>query len=220
MKLNEIKQLGDYNLTPPDYDDDRPEVADYMDDSYNVVIPEDRAREITTFYDIDGLSEVTLKSFEVNPTPQLTSTEGGPELHKGGFYHLESCPKLVVLDEMPDQHLKELILGNIVSLSSLHGITPSIHHLLLHNFYSIRGFSQVHTLFTRCDELTLEVEEEHKLKVGPILDILKIPNLKKLKSDAAPYQILSKFVPLTSMSDILRCRQELKNAGFAKFAEF
>ena len=54
-----------------------------------------------------------------------------------------------------------------------------------------------------------------------LLGLLRVKKLKQIGCDnKSPLSIVAKYVPLRSMSDIIRCKQELINAGFKSNAKF
>ena len=57
-----------------------------------------------------------------------------------------------------------------------------------------------------------------------LLGLLRVKGLKKIGGDdsnsKSPLEIVAKYIPLKSMSDIMRCKQELINVGFKSNAKF
>ena len=92
----------------------------------------------------------------------------------------------------------------------------NVYKISYHNIYKyIKHLEQLHI-----DFLVPDMLDYSKLKPSPILGILRISGLTTLESVFHPFSILSKYIPLKTMSDIIRCKQELIDSGFKEWGAF
>ena len=144
----------------------------------------------------------------------IPSFKGGPKkavkivcYNNASLISLEGCPEEV--DELWCS--KSLI-------TSLNGVPKRITKVLTIGYNSQLILTNVWEDLHYCDTYA-HVGTIHS--DSGLLGLLRVNGLKKIGCDnKSPLSIVAKYVPLRSMSDIVRCKQELIEAGFRSNAKF
>ena len=114
----------------------------------------------------------------------------------------------------------EFIEINSAKLESLNYCVPDVTSLMLYDCVHI-NLSNCWKPFKRVYELSFHFTSDN-LNPTPVLGLMRIPQLKLFSPAPGDpvLKIISKYIPLKSMSNIMHCKQELINAGFKDYAAF
>ena len=143
----------------------------------------------------------------------ITSLKGGPK--KATFIDCEHNKHLISLEGCPEE-LNQLRCGS-VGITSLKGGPKRVNELNVHyNSQLILRNMWEHLHYCKIYRQYGTIHPDSGL-----LGLLRVKGLKKIISDDdSPLSIVKKYVPLKSMSDIIRCKQELIEAGFQSNTKF
>ena len=139
------------------------------------------------------------------------------------FTHTNKVPQTGNFDFTELNHLKGSIMFTGLGFKELTNM-----HVNLKGTFSIAdvpNYKSAHNIWTHVQSVSQLIFSRKVHIETHLLGILRIKNLEKfiLISDSNTnkiYQIIAKYIPLKSMSDIMRCKQELTNAGFKEAAQF
>ena len=143
----------------------------------------------------------------------ILSLKGGPK--KATFIDCDYNKHLITLEGCPDE-LDQLWCAE-TSITSLKDGPKEVNLLVVDRNPQLilrNVWEHLHYCKTYYQDGTIHTD-------SGVLGLLRVKGLKSiLCDDTSPLSIVSKYIPIRSMSDIVKCKQELIEAGFKSNAKF
>ena len=142
----------------------------------------------------------------------ITSLKGGPK--KATKIDCDNNKHLISLEGCPEE--LDILWCVKTRITSLRGGPKKIIRLVLDDNPQLI----LHNVWEDLHYCNRYDQEGIIHKDSGLLGLLRIQKLKEIQSTHTALNIVSKYVPLRTMSDIIRCKQELIDAGFKSNAIF
>ena len=138
---------------------------------------------------------------------------GGPKVVK--YASFEKNELLTSLKGCPEK--AEIIGCTSCSIQNLKGVTATLEAITLSNNPTLI----LHNAWKDLQSCESYMQRRDIHPESGLLGLLRVKNLNSIYCDEnSPLSIVAKYVPLRTMSDIMKCKQELINAGFKSNAKF
>ena len=187
-----------------------------------------RLYDIPTFKSFKGdLKQATSIILEDIP---ITNYDGLTELHSAGpkpktFEHIAKDTKLTKYDFTNLNAVTSTLTLNGLGFDKLTNLHVNLNASL--NLSNLPCFTSAHNIWKHVESAAQLIIVSNVNIHTSVLGILRIKELRTFMrlSISQPdqkriYDIIAKYIPLKSMSDIMRCKQELTDAGFKEAAQF
>ena len=170
---------------------------------------------IETVADIKELCTQDYTTLDLSNHYELVSLKGCPakinilNCHKTGIKNLEGCPAQVMIFDCNQSTILTLDKGYMNVAEAIY--CDDNPQLILDRIWENLEFCKDYQQYGVINEQSA------------VLGLLRVNGLRRIwcaNNDNSPLEIVKKYVPLRTMSDIIRCKQELIKAGFKSNARF